>query len=767
MGNTSTFNQTEEIKFGKLVCIKDDKLEIYNDEITMINNDKKCYVITMIGCARIGKSTYINAFLSHLLKRNIDIAKTSTSFQHCTTGVDYIYVSYDDINIIVLDSQGLNYDDSKYDDKILTFLYSVSNIMIFHCSNIIDNQVLSSLTSLCIVSNYVKDTVKIKPTLYFRIRDYSLEADPKDFLNNTFEEKLDQYDAVRKAIRTLFPKMDVFVTETLDKKTLNTINTHKNFNVLDNFNFTFTFDTILTEYKECNCIIFQEFVNKIHQVLYNFNSIQDLSCKDYDYYSLIVNARFTEFWDSIEPYVFTEIQQSMLQSEVYKCLRIIDIVENHSLACINHFTSMDKEILNKKCDEHKNRILNDVKHKMERNIIESKKYALTIVPIIDQKIKKEFEKLHTSIHDGAEVIFIRFEEITYKIINEHVVDDFNIEWKKYINNVFIKKLNEQKIKLIELEKFIKKLNENVINDVHVLLNEYISSKTDKYVEQTYLIDDQEFYTTQSKKTLLNKLYTKIFKNIVTIIDENSNKLTEYVESLKLDYMHDIDISPNNIFTNNEYLETFKKHCKNTFEVRSKLQKDLNIKTDKDVYELILLKLLNISDVLSESYKNHINELALTNKFESFDMDVITSYNKSDEQCLNEFGLIIFNGSLIKDVLLDLGFNCTNISLGIIKETFDISDLDLYVATSMARNDNYAFISTHENVKNVLKEFCNMANYKSTFIDDNAIYGKTEMLTFHNNSNPILNYYEFEDNLKNNIFFTNIMKHLLDKRYKIE
>ena len=98
------------------------KLIQFDEELKMtfnlIETDMtECIVVSMIGCARVGKSTFINGFLTYMFGKNIDCVKTSNGSDHCTLGIDCICFSHNTQNIIVLDCQGLLYEDSKNDDK--------------------------------------------------------------------------------------------------------------------------------------------------------------------------------------------------------------------------------------------------------------------------------------------------------------------------------------------------------------------------------------------------------------------------------------------------------------------------------------------------------------------------------------------------------------------------------------------------------------------------------------------------------------------------
>jgi GTPase SAR1 family protein len=80
MGNATSTDKN--YSFGKLVTIENDQL-IFNSLPTCSSN-KQTFVISMIGCARVGKSTFINVFASYIFDENINIAKTSSLSEHCT-----------------------------------------------------------------------------------------------------------------------------------------------------------------------------------------------------------------------------------------------------------------------------------------------------------------------------------------------------------------------------------------------------------------------------------------------------------------------------------------------------------------------------------------------------------------------------------------------------------------------------------------------------------------------------------------------------------
>lgn len=80
-----------EIQHGKFIEFDSDNKIVLNTTIT--DTDIKysnCIVISMLGSARVGKSTFINGFLSYLFQTNVSLAQTANECDHCTIGIDYI-----------------------------------------------------------------------------------------------------------------------------------------------------------------------------------------------------------------------------------------------------------------------------------------------------------------------------------------------------------------------------------------------------------------------------------------------------------------------------------------------------------------------------------------------------------------------------------------------------------------------------------------------------------------------------------------------------
>ena len=108
------------------------QLILFNDNKLILSSElelDKTKIITVIGRARLGKSSLLNLIYTYLTGTEQETFKSSSSVKHVTQGIHYYY--YDKLNLLILDSQGLDYSDSSNDHKILLFCYSISDMIIY------------------------------------------------------------------------------------------------------------------------------------------------------------------------------------------------------------------------------------------------------------------------------------------------------------------------------------------------------------------------------------------------------------------------------------------------------------------------------------------------------------------------------------------------------------------------------------------------------------------------------------------------------------
>ena len=112
-----------------LIDIEDNKL-IINSKITTSNElyDTKIKVVSIIGRARGGKSTFLNCLLTYLEGENQNIFHMAKGDKHCTNGIDMYYLK--ERNIVMLDFQGIWVRNSANDSKLLLLAYLSSDVII-------------------------------------------------------------------------------------------------------------------------------------------------------------------------------------------------------------------------------------------------------------------------------------------------------------------------------------------------------------------------------------------------------------------------------------------------------------------------------------------------------------------------------------------------------------------------------------------------------------------------------------------------------------
>ena len=195
--------------------VKFDGTKLRLEPIEGIPNLESVKVLSILGKARMGKSTFLNAIVSKLQEDNVKVFNCQTGIEHCTIGVDYYYLP--DHNLLLLDSQGLANGDAQHDPALLLFIYLISDVIIFNDSKILQNEALKLIEPICAFMTYIEDMDK-KPHLVFRLSDGKLVKDTKKNLENVLAPHEDQYQSIRNSIVELFmDPIQLVKTETLDR----------------------------------------------------------------------------------------------------------------------------------------------------------------------------------------------------------------------------------------------------------------------------------------------------------------------------------------------------------------------------------------------------------------------------------------------------------------------------------------------------------------------------------------------------------------------
>jgi hypothetical protein len=700
------------IQRDKLISINKTKL-ILND--INIKTTKKTFIISMLGCARVGKSTFINGLISYIFNDNKYIAFTSSKSEHCTKGIDYIIFDYEDIKLIILDCQGLNYEDSKNDDKLLSFVYSISNIIIYHDVNIINNQTLNTLTSLCLVSNCIQENKKInKPILYFRMRDYNLDSDVNEILERTFENRNDQYDNVRKAIKKLFPNIKAFFTEPMGKREQHTIN-NKEYSLLyddiDEYNFKFCFNEILSNINN-NTNNINDLIIHMQKTVEQINNNEIITFENYDYYTLLINQRFKDFFDNIDKSIYDKIMITKYQKSINENEKQISKINNIIKIFKNKFKEIDNSLIEEQININFSNILNELNNNINKCHIKAKEFIQEEKHNIINKILS-IDNLNIKIF--KEKIIFYCNELFFKI--EICKFDINNFINKYTND-FEKIYNYKKLIEEEHEKDIKEYE----NKIYYIINYYNNEEILNIIVNDVMINKN---LTMFNNEKINKNYdNELFKNIEKSLDDEFYILEDFINLIynnikllnfdfykfKIIYNDNFDVKRVNIDNNilNE-LSTFINIIKtedsnNIFDFDSKLLKSkcFDLKNDL-ILKNIIIKINKIFSKLNnlyiETFNNHLNNtyeiLPIGKKLYEELMYYFRINNLKNNEILNIINKIIYKEN-------KFNINCI------------ITNKRMYIIIKKKLCD---YISYNKKI------FDNFTNGNSITIDYETIYGK--------------------------------------------
>jgi hypothetical protein len=174
---------------------------VLNTELPL-THPLKTRIVSIIGKARMGKSTFLNTLATFLKKQNIAPFAARDDIEHCTRGVDYFYIPEE--NILLLDCQGLAWEDSQNDHKLLLLIYSISDMIIFNERMMLQNETLKLLEPICTFLHYISREGDELPRLFFRISDGGVVKSPKLNLEKLLASHKDAYQTIRESIQQLF-----------------------------------------------------------------------------------------------------------------------------------------------------------------------------------------------------------------------------------------------------------------------------------------------------------------------------------------------------------------------------------------------------------------------------------------------------------------------------------------------------------------------------------------------------------------------------------
>lgn len=289
------------------VKIVDGKLSFVADEFSpqTLNNTK---VVSILGKARMGKSTFLNTLISRITGQNSPVFKTTDTLEHCTRGIDYYYI--ESHNLLLLDSQGIGHQDSSHDPALLLLVYLISDIVIFNERMMLQNEALKLLEPICAFMTYIDlDEFNQKPQLFFRISDGDMIKSEEDNLELVLRHYDDQYESIRESIRNLFSAdIQLLKTESLDKKCKRMLSEDNYLSLLieGDIGFEKAIDIILNKLKSLDSV--RNYLHKISTVIEQINNNQKINITKLDVVGMTAREEIRDWIDTVDKSVYNPIE---------------------------------------------------------------------------------------------------------------------------------------------------------------------------------------------------------------------------------------------------------------------------------------------------------------------------------------------------------------------------------------------------------------------------------------------------------------------------
>ena len=768
-------SKTVDIIIGessKFININQAKLNLL-DEISDLNLNKELVVVSFLGKARIGKSTLMNCFVSHLSNSNLKIFNTSNSVkEHCTSGIDFLSIETETKTILLLDIQGLDFKDSKDDCKLMLFVFMISNIIIYNEKGILTNSVLSSFQALTSLVTHIKDN-QIKPNLIFRSIDVDSELedyDPTENLTDMLsEDRTDQYTNVRKSITKLFATINSKPTYSIEKREKQLLNSNDFVNFMNNEENGFKLF--------CNYLIHQinsspkhnpsKFIERVKIVIDQINSNKKIDCKIFDLTSAQSEIAIRD-WEEKEinssKYNEITVDGSQLMYE----LNVIPII-NYRNDILDKFDKLFSMATPSIRDERRDKIKNKFDTVIFAATKTAKQISFDALSIIYNYMLKSDKEVITSKKTNSNILFESNEEINelYHLFDTEKSSNLFESDLSVTNDIFTSssksskssKRYKEKIAIIDPIQTFDTWYNNNIESIHKEYNDLINNskwlsivkeefinKIDKLVKKNTIEIKKIFIVKQNQ---FNDYIDKCFESIKDFI--NYNTILDYVSDINTSFSKALDFESSKF---NHLVESKLKY--NTTSLS--LFPTVDIKNvDVDFFDSLQISSLLVSTISTSK----IDEEIKTNLLNSIDSDT-----KSFKDIISNYLRIVYYDTFIterKNMLPDLlnelkitEINQSNYvmlkkSHNEIKKIYlDVinGDNDVYMLNLFDHLDKYITLYTQANslTSNSQKIFANQIITRYIFIINkmqlNKIYIKS---TFEKIYSDVLPYYNLIDN----------------------
>jgi len=560
-------------KASSLISINNNTLELKNIIANIRSfKDDNIKVVSILGSARMGKSTLLNTIISKYNNYNNNVFTTSkSSTNHCTNGIDFVYVP--GLKIVFCDVQGLNHDNSSNDPKLLLITYLMSDIIIFTEPKMLNKNTLQTLSPLASFLTYLDaqqiDSNNSKPSLVFRISDFTLAGKPEDNLNKLLIENNDQHKNLIINMKKLFKDgekngIKAFKTEQLDRSELKMLDANNFIGLLENDENGFNaFISELNEFLDNvpSKINFEKWYENLKKFIVEINLNNKIDFNKLDIYQQIAEKELLEYDKLLrktKPELFTSMKVNHSQSDliniINKRIKARDKIEKE-------FQSKFKVVNDNIKKTHFGELMDDI----NKHITEAHKSNYDqAMKIMTDYTKANFKKVdikQLTLIAGDLDLTESDNYLKSNNINENVEKEYN-KWRSQINESYKKK----KTAIIELQGI-------EINKYKNRMEEYKSNFINS-VKKSVLLNKSKIKTENNEFLLIS------FGNFIEeLISRNIKNINNFVDGL-IQYSLTVDI--------NKTKENFNEF-KIIFEVKNN-KVDEDYKYFKDIYDFYLNEL---------------------------------------------------------------------------------------------------------------------------------------------------------------------------------
>lgn len=364
-------------------------VKIANNQLSLIDTanipDSGTFrVVSILGKARMGKSTFLNAILSRIGSSTVKPFKTQDNDEHCTRGIDYYFCEKE--RLLLLDCQGLALEDSSHDPQLLLFAYLVSDVLILNERMMLQNEALKLMEPICGFMTYVDMEGVKKPQLYFRISDADLVKDPKKNLERVLTRYPDQYQSIRDSIANLFqPDIGIVKTETMDRALKRSLQVDDYMCLFEDqlLGFRTAVDTILASLPEGRDA--KEWNETLTRIIHGINHNEKISIDKLDIVRTLAELEISQYKNAISPDLFTHLPVTAFQNS-YDMLVVPRIeAQQNLLADFNRkFKSVSKEIKEPHFQELSTRLNRSIETAKHIMLSRAEQHVASLVAVASQ-----------------------------------------------------------------------------------------------------------------------------------------------------------------------------------------------------------------------------------------------------------------------------------------------------------------------------------------------------------------------------------------------